>query len=1574
MGTLFGVALLGLFVYLLILWIWPSSRLVIASLTIGDYDSQELPPIPFVFEDRQGLDELGKEAHLTSFKFSGPQELQRALSDELANSVHSRDRMLLYLSAHGIGDGGEPYVLLSQYQSGKTTGRYKISELLSDLKKSSQASAKILLIDVGRTEADPRLGVVANEFPRLVEQEVAKAGVDSSIWVILSNSQFEQSHISYGGRRSIFNYFITEGLRGGADEAKTGNQDREINLLELFAYLHTQVAGWTWNNTKQSETQTPIFLRGGKGRVRWDVDEDRDRIAASEIVLLRLGRPPKVAKADDKTPDAKTPDGKPAESKPASKTTGEGRSRSGALAATSMTVEPSSLLALADPAAGAPAKPPDAQPPDAKPADPKAADPKATAKPPAKPADVKPVNPKAADKKPPEKSTAADASAAANSTPAPDGNDAIREVLRAKLEVAQRQDNQPWGPRDYAPHLWRFYRRSLANYGLRSLGGEEFISLLNARAPGLEPRQRIKDLEQQFDSGAAKKSYDRDAEMAAIVRDRNRLMFEAPDFVFWHDLNNAAWATEETRQQILDLIKNLKKVADLFEQGPASPESVDPDDPVASKWRRDLADQHNQLLLVEGRLFKTIQEQVDALAGSPDPGTAERALNLLSVPLLTAKQRAGLMNSMVRLAANQPLKPVADDAVHPKSVLDTTLERIKHRAILDVALAQLVNRDLVSAGLTGSLQEVRQPSSGREEEFCVACRKLGGQLRNCYEATPELIDEKMRSEGAGAWKAWRSAESMIRLADARDATAIDEKLQRFGRSQWVNPFAGVPMPQPKGTIVIDLPEGSPAGAPIELSMAQPRKLLWTMRPEGNRRLPGVVNLQIKYDKDLIQVLDQQGNLLPPGQVDDLVAKVGDMSLALEYQVLPLKDSGESTLLEVHWNYDGKGRDTRTELALPAPRFLEIFARGQLGTLSSPDGAETAPVSGQSGWVSFHPTFGKDATCRLSARPFPTGQTEYQFSAHNAAAVAKKIKYTLYAWAKTDPGQPTAKTAPPTFSWDLAQPPPPGCEKLLEQEIQFVAGATQPLPFAVAATPPPAKDPAAKDAAPPAKPAPPLGDDADRPFDRYLIAVLDDVDKPGDRQALVLDVQPQHPAAYLKPEVTYDPQDGVLHIDIDSVDPARLPAAGSRIEWLPDDSIFHASQAKITSATIRPNQSGPARLKANVAANARQSVRVYLTADGYPRAFFYEVPLSTLSRNVERTVLNWREIAILAPKKESELYYKEKDRLKIDLQADAPPPGATDRLFSFRVTLEPQPKVDGGASGVEQVFQRDRDWDLRMVAGAPPGSLRIKSAVHDLSAVLDTSGFQNQRLLIRAALDERLRGAVDPREVKHDDVTAIFDSTPPKVTPVDRGGIVATQGESLEIKVKATDELSGIKLVQAAFERDEDKGNLKNPKKARASSTEKDLYVISFTADELKSLAPGSDYPLWVDAIDKVGNASEPIQLKLAVNKPPPPPPANTQALAKTQRVEGTVFYSRAVAGAKVMLVQGPIIPNNPNISGKVAYSDQNGKFVFDGVDPGDYSLIAEGKAANKVRKAPPLGVHVEAPPAPAPMPVKIELD
>jgi folate-binding Fe-S cluster repair protein YgfZ len=100
---------------------------------------------------------------------------------------------------------------------------------------------------------------------------------------------------------------------------------------------------------------------------------------------------------------------------------------------------------------------------------------------------------------------------------------------------------------------------------------------------------------------------------------------------------------------------------------------------------------------------------------------------------------------------------------------------------------------------------------------------------------------------------------------------------------------------------------------------------------------------------------------------------------------------------------------------------------------------------------------------------------------------------------------------------------------------------------------------------------------------------------------------------------------------------------------------------------------------------------------------------------------------------SELSFQEKDRLEIQLEADAPP---STRDLSFHVY------VSSPQSQVEQRFDRDREFELRLLSDLDsPGVLRMKAAVHDLKASLPMSGFRNQKIIIRAALESRQRDGV-----------------------------------------------------------------------------------------------------------------------------------------------------------------------------------------------------------------------------------------
>ena len=249
--TVAVVLLCGLLVWLLWPPSFPQTRIVV--LPIADYDPL-IPPVPAAFTDVGDLSVDSLEDQETYANLS-------RLSNRLGTDPD--EVLILYVSGHGVSDGGTAYLLCSDFlrETGGRPGeggRYKLADLLRQV-RGCPAKRKLLILDVGHILSDPRLGMIVNEFPRLLEEEI-KAVKDEKLWVLTANRQFERSQVSYATRESAFSRFVKEGLQGAADE----DNNRVIDLDELFRFVRRQMAGWIDQHADQGENQRPrLYWCGG---------------------------------------------------------------------------------------------------------------------------------------------------------------------------------------------------------------------------------------------------------------------------------------------------------------------------------------------------------------------------------------------------------------------------------------------------------------------------------------------------------------------------------------------------------------------------------------------------------------------------------------------------------------------------------------------------------------------------------------------------------------------------------------------------------------------------------------------------------------------------------------------------------------------------------------------------------------------------------------------------------------------------------------------------------------------------------------------------------------------------------------------------------------------------------------------------------------------------------------------------------------------------------------------------------------------------------------------------------------
>ncbi|QGJ71671.1 Hypothetical protein PBC10988_33780 [Planctomycetales bacterium 10988] len=242
-------------------------RVFMVSLSISDYEVLSVPPLPYAAEDRSDFDPLSDVLRADpQVEGGGVRQLRNiqtasslsTLSSELQDVAdRGSDILVFYLRVQGISENGEAYLLGSDFDPlNPTAGRYRLRDVLEQVQQSP-AEVKLLLLDAGTVAHECKLGMVVNEFSYLLKQEMRT--LPAGLWVMTSHSPLERSHSFSPWRRSLFGYFLSQGLLGGADMNASGR----IDLDELFRFTSANVSAAAKYITGGTSTQTPMLLASG---------------------------------------------------------------------------------------------------------------------------------------------------------------------------------------------------------------------------------------------------------------------------------------------------------------------------------------------------------------------------------------------------------------------------------------------------------------------------------------------------------------------------------------------------------------------------------------------------------------------------------------------------------------------------------------------------------------------------------------------------------------------------------------------------------------------------------------------------------------------------------------------------------------------------------------------------------------------------------------------------------------------------------------------------------------------------------------------------------------------------------------------------------------------------------------------------------------------------------------------------------------------------------------------------------------------------------------------------------------
>lgn len=1463
------------------------------------------------------------------------------------------DAVVVYVSAHGVSLDGEAYLLMGDFDPRRqNVGLSPIDEVLDGVSRSA-AGRKLLILDAGQIVSDPRLGMLINEFPQLLDEAVRQHD-DSDLWVLCSHWMLETSHVAYSLRRTVFSEFVSRGLSGEADRDE--GPEPQVDLRELFAYVSINVPDWVRRTRGPAASQTPVLMRGGRGQVRTAGD-------VPTIAIMPVLPPPEPTEPKaDATEAAQIQ----REAGPMHNMAQAGWLPS-QLAVTSLfsaDEPPAETAPDSEAAPSTPSEPAGETAPAATPTPPATEpDPAATPTPPA-------------------------GDAPAEAPPAGDGEqpaevDPLRKQLRRLLDEAwQLRDlaqSKPRGgvgrrgaPVDFAPHLWREFQERIYGYELQyryGLSSEYLMAGLRenvlplrqvverGQLDAVDSRSLVRplakewmDYQQQFGPGESERDV---AIVERALTSKNDTFDRAAYFVRWYSQAALLAPGGEPRfNDVGELLVALNSLASLLESGVG-----DASRPLNVQQLRDQLDRL-------GDLEQRVQASTPSAAENSPLGSVEC---YLATPLPDAAARGQLMDhlfesatlendvfdELTRYSDQRTLNP--GDPIGPSPINTNAWERIGQIAQLELALARLalpslastsqemqqqrtvdtlataVDEFLKTLGVSNGSEGSGQPAADavavpeadaadapRGADRWTLAREIGGLLRTFYDSLPGEIAiqiDRSREEdqlgGTAASEASRvAADRLYRLVDARDAASplIPSFVPHMPRADSLSVETELVLEASASPLALDPQRGA---TPLSL-IARAR----TGRPSD-------AWLVLSYDASLLEVRDdgscvhQSGSLAasrvkehPPtfsfARGQDRIHQV-ELLVRAKSAATSSNSSSESPRLEAHLYFvedDGsvQGPIThRVPIRLPVPDVDLVL---------------TGPQEEQ--------RLGEQTVTVL--RPFPNQATEFGWQLHNRGNEEQEVSLELIA-VPPSLGTQWPKQWPVDELGELK----PGLRKLLVAEArQTVApGATVPVAWPV--YPPKPADDAPADAEAEALPPPP-----DMTYG--LVAVL--TDQAGRRAVRYFDLSPQRPSDYLSVDVSWS-QDREHRVQIDvaprSNNADTLPPQGSKVTWDWELAGIPPDAARADAGEIKPPDSRQARLYADVPESRSSALTVQLDVDGVGRAFIYEITPGQPGRPKR----NLQRVVITEPAQDGQAIRAPRETMTVSFFVDAP-------ADAFRTAQRELDFVEIGLvdpQGEQQRylqqpirFHSDRQHQAVLAASTPEGRLAVQTTVGDFTVELDTLRKSNEMVGVLARFE------FDRREV-YDLRTVLLDASAPQIVEmgtIERGAlpeIQGTVGQDLNLYARLEDRGAVEKveffLVPTSFDVETNwqfDDQLAQPPLLASPRSER--WTAKLPTGELK---PGR-YLLLARATDQAGLRNK-ATLPMEISAPAAPgSPANPEP--EFSDLVGVVTAGgRPTLGMTVSLVD----QGRPAVR-----TGSDGQFAFAKLPPGDYQVRVQGSVRNQL--------------------------
>ncbi len=682
--------------------------------------------------------------------------------------------------------------------------------------------------------------------------------------------------------------------------------------------------------------------------------------------------------------------------------------------------------------------------------------------------------------------------------------------------------------------------------------------------------------------------------------------------------------------------------------------------------------------------------------------------------------------------------------------------------------------------------------------------------------------------------------------------------------------------------------------------------------------------------------------------------------------------------------------SQLSLPLPSERDLVVAVRGRAGSISG--------IVGEDGWVRASRaarstragTAADTATSLLSLTGQSTRVTAWQLGLVNLSGEARTLDVALHAIPGTSSNPGSGSPNDRERAWSDATATllaGTSTATLLSRAAGVKLGVgSQVAPFVLKpgnGDPAPQNQPnqdkgvesvasasTAADAGALELPAPQSAGQAGRTVGQDLALVVHDTQAPAGTPPTITRIclEAQHPRDLIVATAGYDHRARTITVSLGPVrgNAALLPPEGVRVTLR--DSGGEAAPAGTPMAAIRPivprkplavlTPSAPTDdVTASWNGPDQGTARFSLDVDGYPRALNFAVDCSLAADGQPQgPQYDWRQIRILAPTASTTLLKAPVVAVPMRLAVDAPADTflAGESLGGSVAIVLRQIGAGLGDRGQERtVWTVAHDRQLTFTLEPPPAgaSLAIKTIVDDWTIAASGEGFANvdvsaEARLVIAGLQSPL---TDSRLLVFDGQAPVVDVPP---------AVQATVGKPLVVPIQASDDssdgylipperrrpgVSGLKSVEWAIDVE---GNGMPKEWQPAVWLGGTNYEVRIDTAKLPF---GIRLPVLVRATDAVGLSDPPARIWLEVAAEP---------ASRLNSLTGKVVLSGRGEPSLPVVLSGPG-------GDRTTRTLAGGVFRFDDLEPGQYKVSVQAAVRNKMRKAEPTPVTIEAAPAPA---------